>query len=145
MDDAEVVELFQGAEKVDHETPIRNRDRDPEKRYCRHMRVELDEGARRCYCRECGEEVPAFDFLLKLSDEWHRYENSRKEAKRLAERAKEKLEDTERRERNAKGRLRTARRKLADGDPLYAQLLDLLNGSGAFVMKDRLRAILDGD
>ena len=50
----------------------------------------------------------------------------------------------ERRERNAKARLRTARRKLAEDDELLGKLEDLLAGAHNVVIKQRIRDLLDG-
>jgi hypothetical protein len=138
----EVVDLFKGAEKSDHAAPVRDKETERQ-RYCGHRRVELDKQARRVYCRECGVEVPAFDFLESLSNEWHRMVDARKEARRLADLSKDRLADLERREANCKSRLRTARRNLASLHPTLKLLEDLLRSQQHYVSRQQILEVLD--
>lgn len=62
------------------------------------------------YCRDCGEEVPAFDVLQQLAAHFEAYESSCKRARADAERAAAELAEVKRELRNAKARLRRATR-----------------------------------
>lgn len=141
-DGGDLVELFAGAEKVDHEAPVRDREEELTG-YCSHQRVELDSKARRVYCRDCEVEVPAFDYLRTLSSEFERYIGARKSAVALTESAKERLRDLERREGNCKGRLRTARRNLAALHPTLKALEELFRRQQHYVSREQILAILD--
>lgn len=113
--DADVVPLFPGADQTDDDAPVRNKPRtSPVAGGCIGpcLKVELDGDARRVYCRVCGNETPAFDYLTNLAREFERYTGSRKEAQRRAKVAQANLDELERKERNAKARVRKAERKL---------------------------------
>lgn len=86
-----------------------------------HKRVELDERSRRVYCKDCGEEVPAFDVLMEWARDFEWARHRRLDANRRATTARSNLADLERMERNAKSRLRNLRKKgaLPDLDDLY--------------------------
>lgn len=88
------------------DAPVRRRRPVVRKRYCRHLRTELEETSRRVYCADCEEELDAFDVLVTLAHEFERYESARDEAKRLAKQARKGLDELLRQERNAKARLR---------------------------------------
>lgn len=74
LDPAEVARLW--AELADHDddAPVH---RDHARGPCSHGLVRLDPDAKRVYCRECGREVSAYDFLDKLAGEWHRWQRAR--------------------------------------------------------------------
>lgn len=114
MDGGEVIRIHPGAEKLEHDAPVTTRPRDRSKGFCQHARVELDTDVRRVYCRDCGDEVPAFDHLLWLARHFERYVSRVKEAKREAEMRERSLEEVKREERNAKARLRRVRSRLGD-------------------------------
>lgn len=103
--DDNIVQLFPGTEKAEHEAPLRTKERPP---FCEgsHKRLELDTEARRIYCKDCGREIPAFDALLDLIRYWERYLLAIKEAKRSAAHHQERLDEVKRKERNAKARVR---------------------------------------
>jgi hypothetical protein len=109
-DDAEVIALRPGIEKLELDAPLRTKDprHDPGKRYCmsHERRVELDVRARRVYCRDCGEEVPAFDYIERLARDFERYLSRMKEARRETEYREKKVEDLKREEANARARIR---------------------------------------
>lgn len=113
-DGAEIIDLFPGAEKTDADAPLRTRPRDPDARevYCRHLRLELDMKPRRVYCRDCAQEIPAFDALNTLRGEWESYVTARRTAKRQARAANERLAELQRQERNVKARVRRLRSRL---------------------------------
>lgn len=113
-DGAEIVELFPGAERTDADAPLRTRPRDPDERwsYCRHLRLDLHMKSRRVYCRDCGDEIPAFDALDSLRGEWERYVTARKHAIRQAKDVKARLAELEKQEKNTKARVRRLRTQL---------------------------------
>lgn len=127
---ADIVELFPNVEKADHDAPLTRKARDRGK-FCNHKRLELNDENRRVYCRECGDEVPAFDALMDLTHNWERYVYARKEAARAAERARKEQAEAERKERNAKARLRRLAKKGVNAE---------LRGVAAKVRKIRLPA-----
>jgi len=94
----------------DGDPPVSTRARDPDKRYCRHRSAELDTTARRVYCRACGDELDAFEYLLDLARNWERYDRTVKDAKARAKSATKELDDLRRQVRNAKAQRRRATR-----------------------------------
>lgn len=90
------------------DAPVRSRPR--KAGYCGHRRVELDGTARRVYCRDCGDEVDAWETLSMLAAEPERWERHRETARADAKRAQAELDDLKRRVRNAKAQLRRAER-----------------------------------
>jgi len=117
---ADVVQLF--PEVGDRDAPITKRPKEPGRRPCRHNRTEIDEEKRRLECRDCGAEVPAFDFLLKLSREDGRWREARDAAERAARIAKGQLEDLERKEKNARARVRRLEGRERDLETSIRQL-----------------------
>lgn len=81
--------------------------------HCLHDRTTVYENARELVCRDCGAVLDPVDFLVRLArvraHEVSRVQRLRAEERRLLER----VDDLKREERNAKGRLRTAERRLA--------------------------------
>lgn len=111
----DVVQLFSG--EGDRAAPITAKPHDPSKprpRQCKHRRTEIDGQHRRLVCRDCGELVEAFDFLLKLTEEDGRWREARDAAKRSAGLAQQRLKDLHREEKNAKARLRRMRAQERD-------------------------------
>lgn len=109
-DESKVVRLFSG--DGDREAPIRTKPRDsaqPRPRECAHRRTEIDAGERRLYCRDCGELVEPFDFLLRLSEEDGRWRQARDAAHRAARQAQQRLDGLLLEEKRAKERLKRAR------------------------------------
>ena len=102
-DFADVVPIHPDRDLEDDDAPVHRGDRPP---FCMHRKVRLDEQARRLYCRECDQEVPAFDFVKTLASDWDRYVRHRKEAQRRAEAAHIRLDEILRLERNARARLK---------------------------------------
>lgn len=114
-----MVHLFgRPADDGDHDAPIRTKPKEEketlEQRFCQHHRMEIDEQARRCYCRDCGDEIPLFDALKTFKDEFERYTERRRRARLEARRAEDRLAELDRREKNAKARLRRADKWLHD-------------------------------
>jgi hypothetical protein len=106
---AEVVPLFPLDEEGTEASPILTREgtgKGPRQTYCSHDRVELDTDARRVYCRQCGREVPPFDYLKKLARKFEQYTTALAEAKRQTRVAEANLAELKREERNAKARAR---------------------------------------
>lgn len=87
------------------DAPLRTK---PKAAWCPHARLRLDTGAKRAYCAKCSEEIPPFDALLSLAQDFERYVNTRAEAARQATVEQERLEDLRRRIRNARSVLRRA-------------------------------------
>lgn len=123
MSEAEIIPLRPGV----GDEPIRTLARPP---FCDHAQTELDAEAQRVYCQKCGREVPAFDALLRLAEQFERYANARDHAMRQAESAEEDLADVERRLKNAKARLRRAEGPLPDAMPIDARALRALKSNG---------------
>lgn len=132
-EDAVVIPLRPGQDATDDDRPLSSAPREP---FCAHRRTELRNSERRVYCRACGREVPAFDVLSDLCRDWERFIEGRQEAERRRAVALANLEDLLRDERNAKGRIRNARRR-ADGEAV-ALLRALL---GAYQRGERNRTL----
>jgi hypothetical protein len=90
----------------DADAPVRTRPRRPGKRLCLHYRVELDHDVRRVYCRDCEQEVDAFDALTLLARDFERWTVSRDRAHRETRQAQAILDEVKRELRNAKARRR---------------------------------------
>lgn len=107
-DEAEVISLRPGIEKIELDAPMRTKERKPGEPYCfnHERRVELDVSARRVYCRDCGEEVPAFDYIERLARDFERYLYRMKEAAREAKRREARVEELKRDEANTRARIR---------------------------------------
>jgi hypothetical protein len=101
-DDRNLVVLYPEADEHDDETPATS---DP-KEHCLHRRVRLDTEARRVFCRECEREVDPFTVIHAWAQDWTRIQSWRKEAERRRTRARERLDEILRLERNARARLR---------------------------------------
>jgi hypothetical protein len=104
-EDRKVVSIESRSRRGD--PPLRRR-RDQQPRFCRHKSLELDTEARRVYCVDCDQEVPAFDALLNFERYYDRYVSTCRRAQREAEAAEERLEELKREERNTKARIRRA-------------------------------------
>lgn len=118
-----IVPLFPEVDEDD--APVKARP--PEPKACRHRHVELDPDARRVYCRDCEQEVPAFDALMMFSGEgFDRWKQTREHLQRDVQRLRGQLEQAERDERNTKARARNAKKRLEDlearSDRLEAEL-----------------------
>lgn len=109
-EDAQIIQLRPGLEELERDALIREKEK--ERRYCPHKRIELDDEVRRVYCRDCSEEVPAFDALENFRRRFDRYVSLLREAKAEAAYRKRVVEELKREERNAKSRLRAVRAKL---------------------------------
>lgn len=61
--------------------------------FCAHRKVELMTNTRKVLCRDCGEEILAFDHLLEMAKRWEQLEGTRlvlkNEIAALEKRAKE--------------------------------------------------------
>lgn len=103
----------QDMEDEDRMLKVRPVDRfkEPQTCYGFHKRVELDGEAERVYCRDCGAEVPPFKALQMLAADGERYIRERQEASRRTKVAEESMADLEKRERNAKSRVRNWTKK----------------------------------
>lgn len=99
---AEVVWLHPGRDLGDEEAPVSTA---PKEGGCLHRNVKLDRDAHRVFCRACDAEVDPFAVLLRLASDWERYAAHRKEARRRAVAASERLTEILRLERNARARL----------------------------------------
>jgi hypothetical protein len=114
-DEAKVVPLFG---EGDRDAPITAKPRDPSRprpRKCSCKRTEIDTDHRRLVCRDCGQLVDAFDFLVKLGREDNRWREARDAAKREARLAEQRRDDRLREETNARarvGRLKAQEREL---------------------------------
>jgi hypothetical protein len=100
---AEVVSIHPDRDLEDEDAPV---DTKPRGGACLHRLIRLDVEAHRVYCRECDREVDPFAFLKGLAADWERYARHRKESKRRAEAAHERLREILRLEQNARARLR---------------------------------------
>lgn len=76
---------------------------------CNHRMALLHPGLRRVTCRECGCDLDAYDFLLRLSADADRHRTATTRAEHKATQAKERLDSLLREERNAKARLKRLR------------------------------------
>lgn len=79
--------------------------------YCQHSSANINSGMRSLTCRECGADLDAFDWLLRLSRHTSRYVSARKDAEQRAAAARDRLNEILRLERNAKARLQRLKRK----------------------------------
>jgi hypothetical protein len=100
---ADVVRLHPERDLTDEDAPVTTRPRDPG--YCPHRRIALDHELHRVVCRDCDKEVDPFKYLARLASDWERYATHRKEAKRRADEAHERLVELLRLEDNARARL----------------------------------------
>lgn len=105
---ADIIPLRPSREAIENDAPLRSKEA---RSYCRHRRFEMDEDARRVYCRDCEEEVPAFDVLEIYRREFDMWMRRLKEARREAKLREENLAEIMRQEANAKSRLRRAEAK----------------------------------
>jgi hypothetical protein len=101
---ADVVRLYPERDLTDDDAPVATKPREPG--YCRHARIALDRELHRVICRDCDREVDPFKYLQTLASEWERYATHRKEAKRRADEAHERLQELLRLEQNARARLK---------------------------------------
>ena len=74
--------------------------------------IELRDVQRRAYCKTCGVEVDLFDYVKRLASDWMWMSQRYRQAERRTRESEARLVEALRLERNAKGRLRTAREKL---------------------------------
>lgn len=85
---------------------------------CQHSKMVLDAQSRRMYCDKskggCGEEVDLYEWIEKLIADWDRWTTGYRQARAQAQRAGKAQVEVERLERNAKGRLKAVRKRLAD-------------------------------
>lgn len=112
-DGSNVIRLRPEQDASDEDRLLKMRSRDAASKRCvgLHQRVELDGQAERVYCRDCGTEVPAFKALESLARAGERYIAHRLEAERRWKVVSESLRDLEKRERNAKSRVRNWTKK----------------------------------
>lgn len=101
---ADVVRLHPERDLGDEDAPVRTKPR--ESGHCPHRRVSLDHELHRVICRDCDKEVDPFKYLQRLAHDWERYAMHRKEAKRRADAAHERLVELLRLESNARARLK---------------------------------------
>jgi hypothetical protein len=87
----------------DEQAPLRSKERE---RYCPHDHVTVDSEAHRLTCRACDREVDSIAFLERLAGDWERYRQARDAAAGQARTARQRLEETQRLERNARARLK---------------------------------------
>lgn len=85
------------------DAPVRSA---PRRGFCVCRNYVVDHRVRRVFCRECGEEVPAFDALARFARDLERHERLRDAAHAAARDAQQKLDDLKRQIRNAKAQLR---------------------------------------
>lgn len=119
---------------------------------CTHAgRSTLDETAHALLCSDCGQVLDAFEWIRRFVQRWDRVNTDYQQARQQCSATHERLADLERRERNAKARIRkatapelVAARKaveqasraiyrtieamrefgISDGDALYAKVYD---------------------
>lgn len=75
--------------------------------------IRLNEQNRRIYCKTCGEELDMFEYVATLARDWSWIASAHSTAVEKRKRAEKRLDEVLRQERNAKGRLKNALRRLA--------------------------------
>ncbi len=80
--------------------------------HCRHRPATIDVEKRRLTCDKCGASLDPFDFLAGLSHDFDLYTVPLARLKRELEQTAAKLEETKRKERNARARLKRLQGKL---------------------------------
>lgn len=99
---AQIVSIHPDRDLQDDEAPIHQ----SASVHCLHEQVCLDRDAHKVLCRRCDREVDAFAYLNRLAGDWDRYVRHRKEAKRRADEAHNRLLELLRLEKNARTRLK---------------------------------------
>lgn len=75
-------------------------------RRCDHRQTRFSKASRRLICLKCGEEVDAFDVVLKLAADRERLDQQREHVIRGCRMGEARLAEILRQERNAKARMR---------------------------------------
>lgn len=133
--------------------PVRHTPR-PAYDACRHKRTWIDTGARKLTCRDCDVEVDPIDVLSMLAGDREFYVNQARYLRRDVKRVTAELRELERQERNAKSRIRNARKRRGDRHALvaaaqagvatggYRQWDELSDGQRGVVL-DKVRTIVE--
>lgn len=100
--------------------------REDPKPFCNHAHVRLDDAGHRVFCDDCGDEVDPWAFLAKMASEWSRHRDAIRDIRRRRNHAQDELDEIRRLERNAKSRLRAARKSLIDESEIRARLNGLI-------------------
>lgn len=89
-------------------------DRAPSYRDCRHAHVQLDAKARALRCKDCEQVIDPIDWLETLAMTWERYVYRWRSANGGIRRAEDELVKLRGQERNAKERVKRAKKWLRD-------------------------------
>ena len=73
---------------------------------CTHRKTTLDLTAHRMYCSDCEQELDCFDWIVDYSRKWRRFNTEYRQAIKQADEARQRVDDLERVEKNAKARIR---------------------------------------
>lgn len=87
---------------------------------CKHRGTWVSESARTLMCRKCGVPVDPIDALVRLARNREFYANQARWLRGDVERLSREVDELKRQERNAKSRIRSARRRRGDRDALIA-------------------------
>lgn len=113
-DGAQIIQLHEAG--ADHDAPIREK-RDPTARpprECRCQRTDIVPESRQLVCRDCGQLVDPFDFLLRLARADGQYRRAREAAEAQARLAEQRRDDLLRQETNARARVGRLKGKEAE-------------------------------
>lgn len=91
-----------------------------EPRSCAHTRSWVDEAARKLKCRDCEVDLDPIDVLATLACRREQLVHHGMRLRSEVEHLSERVEELKREERNAKSRIRNARRSRDDADALRA-------------------------
>jgi hypothetical protein len=75
--------------------------------------IKLNQVNRRIYCKTCGEELDMFEYIEQLARDWAWTTSTHRSAVEKRKVAEKRLDEVLRQERNAKARLKNAKRRLA--------------------------------
>lgn len=95
------------------------------KEWCQHRQTILTAESRRVHCADCKREVPAFDALMDLAQDWERLIEWRKVAAKRRKQAEAELAEITRELRNAKNRRRNARKREPEAIQMLRKVADL--------------------
>jgi hypothetical protein len=76
------------------------------KRFCPHHHTRLEPNSRRVFCRDCGDELDAYEVLSNIAHDGDRIEQHRDQLRNQVASLEARVEELKREERNAKGRKR---------------------------------------
>lgn len=81
--------------------------------YCRHRRIRFSPKTRIVHCEDCDSDIDPLLYIERLANDWDWQRRTWHEIRSKIKAAGEHLEDLERRERNAKARVRRAEARSA--------------------------------